>query len=128
MTCPLIDNPTSCEIHTVIRFLRAKNMIVEEIHRELCSVYGQNVMSERIVRQRCRMFTMRSKVFGRPYVVSDDLLQSPDQIFVEDGASQFQKFYVNFSSRLSQVLRNMGSENAYRCAQNADFFRAIPQR
>jgi hypothetical protein len=54
--CPAIDTPTSCEIHAVIRFLHAKNMSAAEIHHKLCTVYGQNVMSERTVRQLCRMF------------------------------------------------------------------------
>jgi hypothetical protein len=56
MICPVIDNPTSCEIRAVIRFLHAKCMSAAEIHRELCAVYGQNVMSEGTVRQRRRMF------------------------------------------------------------------------
>jgi hypothetical protein len=30
-----IDNPASCEIRAVIRFLHAKNMSAAEIHREL---------------------------------------------------------------------------------------------
>jgi hypothetical protein len=46
----MIDNPASCEIRTVIRFLRVKSMSAAEIHRELCAVYGQNVMSEGTVR------------------------------------------------------------------------------
>jgi hypothetical protein len=49
MMCPAIDNPVSCEIRSVVRFLRSKNMSAAEIHRELCAVYGQNVMSEVIV-------------------------------------------------------------------------------
>jgi hypothetical protein len=31
-------------------------MKAAEIHRELCMVYGQNVMSEGNIRQWCRMF------------------------------------------------------------------------
>jgi hypothetical protein len=55
--CPVIDIPTSCEICAVICFLRAKNKSAVELHHELCAVvYGQNVMGERTVRQRCRMF------------------------------------------------------------------------
>jgi hypothetical protein len=54
--CPVIDNPTSCEICAVICFLHAKSMSIAEIHCELCVVYGQNVMSEGTVRQWCRMF------------------------------------------------------------------------
>jgi hypothetical protein len=87
--CPAIDNPTSCEIHAVIRFLRAKIMSAAEIHRELCAVHGQNLMSEGTVRQWRRMFkdgrineqmfTMKSEVIGWPSVVSDVLVQSVDQ-------------------------------------------------
>jgi hypothetical protein len=54
--CPPIDNPTSCEIRAVIRFLRARNISVAEIHRELFAVYGQNGVSEGTVRKRCTMF------------------------------------------------------------------------
>jgi hypothetical protein len=56
MTCPVIDNPTSCKICTVICFLHAKNISAVEIHLELCTVYEQNVMNEGTVRQWCRMF------------------------------------------------------------------------
>jgi hypothetical protein len=56
MMCPAIDNPASCEIRVVIRFLHTKNVSAAEIHRELCAaVYGQNVMSEGTVRKWCRM-------------------------------------------------------------------------
>jgi hypothetical protein len=55
MMCPAIDNPTSCEIHSVIRFLHSKSMSAAEIHLELCAVY-QNVVNEGTIRQWCRMF------------------------------------------------------------------------
>jgi hypothetical protein len=44
--CPAIDNPANCEICAVISFLHAKDVSAAEIHRELCTVYGQNVMNE----------------------------------------------------------------------------------
>lgn len=48
METPLV--PTAdCEIRAVIRFLTAKNKNASEIHRELCSVYGENVMSRPMV-------------------------------------------------------------------------------
>jgi hypothetical protein len=46
MKCPAIDNPASYEIHAVTRFRHAKNTSAAEINRELCAVYGQNLMSE----------------------------------------------------------------------------------
>jgi hypothetical protein len=54
--CPAIDNLAICEICAVIRFLCAKNISAAEIHSELCTVYGQNIMSEGTIRQWCGMF------------------------------------------------------------------------
>jgi transposase len=85
MMCPAIDNPASCEIGAVIRFLHAKNMSAAEIHLELCVVYGQHVVSEGTVRQWCKMFEDRRTNFhneersGRPFVMSDKLVQRVDQ-------------------------------------------------
>jgi hypothetical protein len=50
MMCPAIDNSTSCEMCAVIYFLHVKNTSAEEIHCELCMVYGQN-MIEGTIRQ-----------------------------------------------------------------------------
>jgi hypothetical protein len=89
MMCPVIDNPTSCEIRAVIHFLQAKNMSAMEIHHELWVVYGQNVMSEGTVIQWCRMFKNgHTNVHdedwsGQPSVVSDDLVESVDQKICE---------------------------------------------
>jgi hypothetical protein len=89
MACPVTDNPASCETGTVIRFLHAKNMSDEEIHHELCvAVYGQNVTSEELQdngvqssKMGKQMFTVKSKVVGHLYVVSDDLVQSERRPF-----------------------------------------------
>jgi hypothetical protein len=54
--CRVIDNLASHKLCVVIRFLLAKNMSAVIIHHELCAIYGQNVMSEGIVRQWCKMF------------------------------------------------------------------------
>jgi hypothetical protein len=56
MMYPTIDDPASCEIHAIIRFLHAKDMSAAEIYFKLCVVYGQSVMSEATVKQWCRMF------------------------------------------------------------------------
>jgi hypothetical protein len=87
--CPAIDNPASCKIHAVIRFLQAKNLSGAEIYHELCAVYGQNVMSEQTVRQCSRMFKdgqtniHDQERSGQPSVVKDDLVQSVDQKLCE---------------------------------------------
>jgi hypothetical protein len=53
---PVIENPVTCKIHTVINFLFTKNVSAAEIHCEVWVIYGQNVMSERTIRQWCEMF------------------------------------------------------------------------
>ena len=46
----IIAAPASCEVRAVVRLLRA------EIHRRLCRVYGDNVISDSCVREWCRKF------------------------------------------------------------------------
>jgi hypothetical protein len=115
--CPAIDNPTTCEIRAFTYFLHAKNMGAAGIHRDLCAVYGQNVMNRRTVRQRCSMFKDGPKSIhdeersGRPSAVGDDSVQFVDKKkSVKDGASQFEnvrvnfdKFHAIFSTRSSQL-------------------------
>jgi hypothetical protein len=38
----------SCEVRAVIRFLDAERKSAAEIHRRLCRVYGENVMSDSV--------------------------------------------------------------------------------
>ena len=38
--CAVINNPASCEVRAVIRYLLARNNNAAEIHRQLCEVYG----------------------------------------------------------------------------------------
>ena len=78
--CAAINNPASCEVHAVIRFLLARNNNAAEIHRQLCEVYGPNVMSESKVRQWCRLFkegrtNVHDERSGRPSVIKDDLVE-----------------------------------------------------
>ena len=82
--CAVIAKPASCEVRSVIRFLVAKNCKASEIHRQLCEVYGPDVMSEGGVRQWCRMFKNgRTNVHdeersGRPSIVNADLIRLVD--------------------------------------------------
>jgi hypothetical protein len=104
--CSAIDNPVGCEIQDGIHFLRAKNMSAVEIHHELYAVYSQSVISERTVRQWCRLFKHgRRNVHdeeqsGQPYVVSDDCVQSVDQKICERWCFTIYElsceFYTNF--------------------------------
>jgi hypothetical protein len=40
-----IQNPAKCEVRAVIRFLHVKGETAAEIHHQLVSVYGKDVMN-----------------------------------------------------------------------------------
>jgi len=46
-----IENPTACEMRSVIRFLNVKNMKLAEIHCQFCDVYGEHAMSSSVVQK-----------------------------------------------------------------------------
>jgi hypothetical protein len=51
-----IQNPTKCEVRAVIRFRHTKGETTAEIHRQLVSVYGEDVMNRQNVTKWCREF------------------------------------------------------------------------
>ena len=51
-----IEGAADCEIRSVIRFSNAKNVLLSEIHHQICQVYGDNAMSDGMVRKWVRMF------------------------------------------------------------------------
>jgi DNA-binding NarL/FixJ family response regulator len=53
---PLIENSSSVEVRTVIRFLNAKQKSPTDIHKEVVEVYGLNVISCRQVSVWCNQF------------------------------------------------------------------------
>nr|XP_060640821.1 protein FAM32A isoform X1 [Anolis sagrei ordinatus] len=77
-----INSPAACEVRSVIRFLSARNLPAAEIHRQICEVYGDTVMSESKVRKWVRQFKDgRDNVHdedrsGRPSLITDDLVAS----------------------------------------------------
>ena len=52
----MIESPADCEIRSVIRFLNARNVKPADIHCQICEVYGENVMSDAMVRKWVRKF------------------------------------------------------------------------
>ncbi|GBM09411.1 hypothetical protein AVEN_184109-1 [Araneus ventricosus] len=51
-----IADPADCEVRSVIRFLNKNNVKQAEIHRQLVEVYGENVMTDGMVRKWVRQF------------------------------------------------------------------------
>jgi len=51
-----IKGAANCEIRSVIHFLNARNVLSSEIHHQICHVYGDNVLSDGMVRKWVQMF------------------------------------------------------------------------
>jgi len=51
-----IERAADCEIRSVIPFLKARNVLPSEIHQQICQVYGDNAMSDSMIRKWVRIF------------------------------------------------------------------------
>ena len=66
-----IEGAADCAIRSVIRFLNARNVLPSEIHHQICQVYGDNAMSDGMVRKFIRMFNEgRENVHGEALFAS----------------------------------------------------------
>ncbi|GBM91268.1 hypothetical protein AVEN_29858-1 [Araneus ventricosus] len=80
-----IADPADCEVRSVIRFLNANNVKQAEIHSQFVKIYGENVMTDGMVRKWVRQFNDgRTNVHdearsGRPSVVSDGLVAKANE-------------------------------------------------
>ncbi|GFS61713.1 HTH_48 domain-containing protein [Trichonephila clavipes] len=78
---PPIENPADCEVRAVIRFLCAQGFKSVDIHHQISEVYGENIMSDGMVRKWVRAFKDgRANIHdeersGRPSVITDELIQ-----------------------------------------------------
>jgi hypothetical protein len=69
----------------VNKFLNAKNVRPAEIYQQVCEVYGENAMSDGMVRRWCRMFNEgRTNVHdhdrsGCPPLVTANLLDQVNE-------------------------------------------------
>ncbi|GBN75538.1 hypothetical protein AVEN_110550-1 [Araneus ventricosus] len=85
-----ISDPADCEVRSVIRFLNVNNVKPAEIHRQLVEIYGENVMTDGMVRKWVRQFNdgrtnchdeARS---GRLSVVNDGLVAKVNEKIPEN--------------------------------------------
>jgi len=51
-----IEGAADCEIRSIIRFLNAGKVLPSENHHQICQVYGDNAISDGMVRKWVRMF------------------------------------------------------------------------
>jgi len=85
-----IERAAACEIRSVISFLNPRNVLPSYIHLQICQVYGDNAMSDGMVRKWVRMFNEgRENVHdearsGCPSLVNDNLVRKVNER-VRDG-------------------------------------------
>ena len=104
-----IEWAADCEIRSVIHFLNARNVLPSEIHHQICQVYGDNAMSDGMVRKCVQMFNEgRENVHGearsgRPSLVNDDLGRKVNERVRDD-----RRFTISdLSLHFSQISRTM---------------------
>jgi len=85
-----IAGAADCEIRSVIRFLKVRNVLPSEIHHQICQVYGDNAMSDGMVRKWVRVFNEERENMhedarsGRPSLVNDDLVRKVNERVRDD--------------------------------------------
>jgi len=85
-----IEGAADCEIRSLILFLNARNVLPSEIHHQICQVYGDNAMSDGMVRKWVQMFNegwdnvQDEAQSGRPSLVIDDLVRKINERVRDD--------------------------------------------
>jgi len=97
-----IEGAADCEIRCVIRFLNARIVVPSEIHHQICQLYGENAMSDGMVRKWVRMFNEgREDVqdearSGRRYLVNNDLVRKVNERVRDDRRFTISDLSVDF--------------------------------
>ena len=104
-----VEGAADCDIWSVIHFLNTRNSLPSEICHQICQVYGDNAMSEDMVRKLVRMFNEgRENVHdearsGRPSLVNDDLVRN-----INERESDNRRFTIShLSLHFPQISRTL---------------------
>ncbi|GBM05177.1 hypothetical protein AVEN_33537-1 [Araneus ventricosus] len=104
---------TDCEVLSVIRFLNAKKVKPAEIHRQLVEIYGENVMTDGMVKKWVRQFNDGSTNVheearsGRPSVVNDGLVVKVNEKIHENSRFTIRMFSDEFPQISKTVLHEI---------------------
>jgi len=106
----IIEGAAECEIRSLIRFFfHARNVLPCEIHHQICQVYGDNVMSDGMVRKWVRVFNegwqnVHDEAWSwHPSLVNDHLMRKVNER-VRDG----RRFTISdLSLQFPQISRNL---------------------
>jgi len=103
----VIEGAANCEIRSVICFLNARKVLPSEIHHHIYQVYGDNAMSDGMVRKWVWMFNEGRENLhdearsGLPSLVNDDLLREVNKRVRDD-----RRFTIyNLSLHFPQISR-----------------------
>ncbi|GBN38112.1 hypothetical protein AVEN_100187-1 [Araneus ventricosus] len=108
-----IADPADCEVRSVIRLLKAKKVKPAEIHRQLVEFYGENVMTDGMVRKWVRQFNDgRTNVHdearsGRPFVVNDGLVAKVNEKIRENKRFTIRMLFDEFPQISKTVLHEI---------------------
>jgi len=104
-----MEGAADCEILSVIRFLKARNVLPSRIQHQICQVYGDNAMSDGMVRKWVRMFKeIRENVHdearsGRPSLMNDYLVRRVNERVHDDRRFTISDLSLHFS-QISRTL------------------------
>lgn len=117
----IIENWSKSEVRAVVRFLHAKGNNPTQIHNELVSVYGKDVMTKPGVYQWCSMFKAgRSSLdhapgSGRPQSsLTDDNIARVDHLIREDRRRTIQDLADELGLPKTTAYRIVYEELGYR--------------
>ena len=112
-----IEGVTDCGIRSVIRFLKARNVLPSEIHHQICQVYGDNATSDGMVRKCVRIFNEgRENVHdearsGRPSLVNDDLVRKFNERMRDDRSFTISDLSLHFPQISRTLLYDVASSH-----------------
>ena len=110
-----IEGGADCEIRSVIRFLNSRNVLPSEIHHQICQVYGDNVVSDGMVRKWVRMFNegwenVHDEAWsGRPSLVNDDLVRKVNERVRDDRRFTISDLSLHFPQVSRTLLYDIAS-------------------
>jgi len=92
-------------------------VLPSEIHHQICQVYGDNVMSDGVVRKRVRMFNEGRENMhgearsGRPSLVNDDLVRKVNERVCDDRRFTISDLSLHFPHISRTVLYDIVSSH-----------------
>ena len=112
-----IEGAADCEIRSAICFLNSRKVIPSEIHHQICQVYGDNGMSDGMVRKCFRMFNEGRENMhdearsGRPSLVNDDLVRKVNERVHDDRRFTISDLSLPFPQISRSVLHDTVSSH-----------------